>query len=415
MPLSFSKSEKLDESARYLALGMGISVALHIPPLVSITSGFLVLCWIFALTNPDNFSKKWKIISRNPVAVTALAFWVVIGLGMLYGEQSWGDALAVWAKYRKLFLIAILITLMQDSKWRRWCEFGFIGTMLMMVAARYWHACVWWWADSSNLGFYAPENEWGHITHNILTSFTIYWLIQEVKYCSNSRNYWILLAAIALSVGDILFLTPGRSGWVVFSAMSMLIFYQQFKWKGIIYSVLFILLTGTFAFQFSLAFNTRFLNVLENIEKYNTGDTDTSQGQRIEFYRHSLEIISEHPVLGTGTGSFSKEYKKHIKEWEHPSVNPHNDYFVIGTQLGLVGLSIFLYMLLQQWKISASLPDRRESAIAKGVILTLASGSLFNSLLFDFHEGHFYAYFIGVLYAGIWEATPPDVHVLKSA
>jgi O-antigen ligase len=83
---------------------------------------------------------------------------------------------------------------------------------------------------------------------------------------------------------------------------------------------------------------------------------------------------------------------------ENPSTNPHNDYLLIAMQLGVIGLGLFLYLLWLQWHLAPALPPEYEP-LARGWVLTFAMGSLFNSLLFDFTEGHLFAYLGAVLYA----------------
>ena len=83
--------------------------------------------------------------------------------------------------------------------------------------------------------------------------------------------------------------------------------------------------------------------------------TEASMGLRFTFWKYSLKLIAEKPLLGHGTGSFAKEYQRIagnelsiIKNPQVPSnelfitKNPHNEFLMISTQLGLLGLLIYL-------------------------------------------------------------------------
>jgi O-antigen ligase len=67
------------------------------------------------------------------------------------------------------------------------------------------------------------------------------------------------------------------------------------------------------------------------------------------------------------------------------------------TQIGLVGLALLLLLGYRQWRLSYALRPEFIAA-AQGLVVTLAVGSLFNSLLLDFTEGHFYACLTGIYY-----------------
>ncbi len=412
--VKLSMSERFDEIARYLVLAMGIAIPLNTPA-VSITSGLMLLFWMLAAHDAKNLREKVQIILTNPVAVVALVLWGVIGLGMLHGSQSWHDALEMWWRYRKLLIIAVIITLLQDYRWRRWAEYAFVGTMLFTLVQRYGYALDWWW--SGGVGPYAPRNAMGHITHNILMAFTAYWVLQRMWQYEPVLTRWQYRAyglVVLFAVSDVLFLTPGRTGWVVLAALSIFALYQRWKWRGVFAALLFLGTISVFAFQFSKAFHSRVTDTVSEVNKYSTGDpTETSFGQRVQFYKHSLEIMITYPLLGGGTGSFRGEYNRRVSAQETHTENPHNEYFALGTQIGFLGLGVFLYMLVQQWRLAATLPGRKDR-VAQGVLLTIVTGSLLNSLLFDFHDGHFYAYFIGLLYASLGQqedrapATQPD-------
>jgi len=127
----------------------------------------------------------------------------------------------------------------------------------------------------------------------------------------------------------------------------------------------------------------------------------SSSGLRMDYWSNSLHIIRDHPILGVGTGGFELAYAEKIKGTRvAPSNNPHNQYLLITVQLGIVGLMLMLYLFFQQWRTAAWLPSMFEQDMARGMLLTIMSGSLLNSLLLDHAEAMFFAWMSGVLFAG---------------
>ena len=127
----------------------------------------------------------------------------------------------------------------------------------------------------------------------------------------------------------------------------------------------------------------------------------TSVGQRLEFYEHTLAIIRDHPVAGVGTGGFAKAYANQVKNTDMtPTENPHNEYLMTATQLGVIGLGALLFMFYRQWRLAKNLGTYHE-AITKGMLLTIVVASCVSSTLIDHTEGLFYAWMSALLYSGL--------------
>jgi hypothetical protein len=85
-----------------------------------------------------------------------------------------------------------------------------------------------------------------------------------------------------------------------------------------------------------------------------------------------------------------------------PTRKPHNQYLLTTAEVGLVGLARLL-LFAQQWRYAAGLQDELSTTLARGLMLTIMVGSLFNSLLIDHVESLLFAWLSGLLFA----ALPP--------
>ncbi|HUS13725.1 MAG TPA: O-antigen ligase family protein, partial [Chloroflexia bacterium] len=134
----------------------------------------------------------------------------------------------------------------------------------------------------------------------------------------------------------------------------------------------------------------------------------SSTGSRLEFYRNSLAIIAAHPVLGVGTGGFPVAYAARVQGTGMAETrNPHNEYLHITVQLGFVGLISMLCLFTAQWRLAPRLPTPIEAHLARGLVLVIVTGCLFNSLLLDHTEGLLYAWLTGLLYGGLESRARP--------
>jgi len=143
----------------------------------------------------------------------------------------------------------------------------------------------------------------------------------------------------------------------MFFAMLTILIFQYFraqKIKAIV--VIFIVTGGIFftAYQSSTIFNDRVNDTIQSVKNY-SHYKNTSVGQRIAMTLNSWEVISQHPIIGIGTGDFPSEYKKmNLKNTPGlpNSTNPHNMYVLILMQLGLVGLVSFFWFFYCQFKLA---------------------------------------------------------------
>ena len=97
--------------------------------------------------------------------------------------------------------------------------------------------------------------------------------------------------------------------------------------------------------------------------------TESSMGQRYTFWKYSLKLIAEKPLLGHGTGSFAKEYQRIAIGEQFITENPHNEFLMIGVQLGLLGAAGVSWGFLQaSFIVPGKLPDN-EKWLAQGLLV----------------------------------------------
>jgi len=88
------------------------------------------------------------------------------------------------------------------------------------------------------------------------------------------------------------------------------------------------------------------------------------------------------------------------------TVNPHNEYLLVTAQLGLVGLAALLALFWVPWRLAPRLLTPLETHFARALVLTIAVGCLFNSLLIDHVEGLLFALGLGVAFGGLPPPSP---------
>jgi O-antigen ligase len=131
---------------------------------------------------------------------------------------------------------------------------------------------------------------------------------------------------------------------------------------------------------------------------------ETSSGLRLNLWHSSLQSISQHPLAGSGVGSWSTEYNRLQREKNpaHQDVsgnwNPHQEYLLWGVQLGVPGILMFLALMLSVLRDTLKMDDPYARA-TQSTLLGLAVACLFNAAIYDALIGDFFCVLLGLLLA----------------
>jgi O-antigen ligase len=397
-----------DKAARWMLVAATFSLVLP----TALLSLFLVLLigfWILS----GNFALKWTIVRANPAALAAVALFLLYGFGTLYSPVPWEESLGVWSKYLKVLLIPIIVSLLDDTQWRRRAANAFLWGMLLVLAVSYLKFLGWIPHVDHEQGYLMFKNR---IAHNIFMAFTFYLLLVRAYWDASRRVLWVCLAGVAAA--NVLFLVNGRTGQLLLPMMLIFFLAQNWGKRGAAFATMgmAVLVTSTIVFfgQDNLQ-KMRLFQVLPEIQSHqHEGPTKTSSGLRLEFYKNTLAIAAEQPWLGWGTGSFKAVYALHESNNPYATTvdNPHNEYLLTIQQLGLFGVVTLLVMGWLTWRAANRL-TALEGGCLRALVLMIGVGSMFNSLLLDSSEGKFYCLMAGIYLSG-W-AKPDRVSEEKNA
>lgn len=166
-----------------------------------------------------------------------------------------------------------------------------------------------------------------------------------------------------------------------------------------------LLIAATSVGMFSSTVQKRVSEVVVDSQTVLKTDTIASSGLRIGFWRTTLDIAKHNPILGTGMGTWAEEYRKYVVSTPNtPKIaasggNPHQEYLLMASQLGFVGLALFLTWIGRCFVGSRSL-ENHERIAAQSLLVAFTVGCFFNSTLFDSATGHFFCIGLGILFAG---------------
>lgn len=239
-----------------------------------------------------------------------------------------------------------------------------------------------------------------HIKTSFFMAIAAFFLVYQIKVFPRYRILWITL--ILLMIYYLLFLSAGRIGYITLGVCSLFYAWQEYRFKGMILAL--VLASSVFggAYLTSSIFANRINILSQDLDLYHGGHLrESSLGSRLHFAFSSVDLMKDHPWIGSGTGSFGEAYaRSYHGENTLYTDNPHNEYLRVGVELGLVGLFCLLLMFVQQWRLSRQIPGPYRG-FYQGLLLAFIVGCVINSWLKDFTEGYFYCVMIAIGFSAI--------------
>lgn len=336
-------------------------------------------------------SRPWK----EPSIAAGLALLAFIMAHTLYTTGLQEATLRVLTHYKELLLAPLLLALLQDARHRKILILGVIaGTTLL--------ALIHW------VSLLMPDVHEKLITRRISAGFAVAICAFVVLMLARGRaNPWparLLAAFLALTV---LFAIEGRTGHLVLlmlaAGAAWLHSPPRWRWAGALVGSLLVVALA----MSSDVVGGRFKETLAGSQSNGAPGELSSTGIRIELLRVAGDLARRYGATGAGFANYAAVHEDaaqarysgdaagriHLQSTWMRAVNPHNEYLMQLVGGGVAALALFLAWLGVTLRQAARAPAPLGAMLA-GVTLAFALGSLFNSLLLDFVEGHL---FIGLL------------------
>ncbi len=388
--------------ARVAAIVAAIAIPVS-TALVSTACGVLLLAILFS-------GQGHRVIGtafRQPLGLAILIFFAVVALGMLHGPAEWqGRFESLWS-WRKLGYAFLLLGLFGDDVWKKRFVWAFALAALVGVVASF--IAFAGWIPSR------PNHEIGVLFQNHTTQGLFFAVgivcCAQLLIISRGGPRILMGIAVVLLVANILFVSPGRSAYLVLMAIPIVMGVQRFGLRKVPAVLAVVVVLCLAAYQFSPLLHDRVNLAWKEVMTHNESEILTSVGFRAVVYRNTLELIAANPIVGYGTGSFRNIYTDHVKtrytDWRgEGTADPHNQFMLVAMETGVIGLAAFLGVMI------FALRRARDRTVWSWVGATVLVGwiltSLFNSHFRTFPEGHMVSLVLGAMLASRRESASPS-------
>jgi O-antigen ligase len=379
--------------ARWSAIIAGVGL-LYSPTVASVA---LVTTYVAFAASGQAVVRLTQVFARPSVYWGAI-FLAVVLVGMTYASVPWSDRWTDLLKWRTILWFVVLLSIFDDERWKTRLLVTFVvGTAVALVAS-FVSAAGWvtLWRNPDAL-----LRSW--VTQGMgfaVAALLCLWMFLEKTLRGHMR--WIVPMLGLLYVANMVFITIGRSGYVILGIGCVVLL----LWKASPLQRLAIVLGLSLAAILASSFPSRMQDkIVLGVDEWmheSELTSATSMSLRRVYYLNTLEIIQGHWLIGTGSGGFKQAYTEQVtrkydpSDWRaEPIGDPHNQYLAVFAQYGIGGLAVFLVWIVAIARDMRGPPKYRKLAL--GLLVGWCVTSLFSSHFRTFAEGHLITTFLGVL------------------
>jgi O-antigen ligase len=309
---------------------------------------FSLLLIILSVLDKER-QQKFKLMMNNPVIIAFFVFILFNFISLLWTDEVLLSLLYIRKYWYFLVMIVIFTSIKNDYMSKALS--AFILGMFISEIISYGVFFEFWEFKKATVHDISPVMN--YIEYGVFLAFTALLLLGRVFYYREIK-YKILYSLFFITVSGNLFLTAGRTGQLAFVLGLFILAFLNFKnkFKAMLVFILLTTLTISLAFNFSKVFKKRMMETsINSMKAIDNKEYCSSLGNRIASWIVSSDIVKSHPLLGIGIVDNITEFHALIDEKYHGMkcmhinyMHVHNQYFQITTQLGIVGLVLFLMM-----------------------------------------------------------------------
>ena len=310
----------------------------------TLTGVLEVVLYLLFVATPE-LRKRFVSSLRQPMVIFGFCLCFIIIASSFWSNADWEDKLGPIKNWRKILLLPIAISLINNSLWKD----RFLLVFIFSVTAV---ASLSWVSWLSGITIYKPADV---MLRNHVTQGMAFFVVAFASACMVAYHKRIslkckkmLMICFLIVVSNGVLISTGRSGYllgIVFVGCFGL--YAGGK-KSLVVTPLLLAMTAGILYLSPVP-HSGIAKGWNNMMNAEHASENTSLGLRVVFWKNTLPVIQTAPVIGHGLRGFKAEYAKQVvgvEGWRGiVTDDPHSQYlFMLAEQgaLGLIALLAFI-------------------------------------------------------------------------
>lgn len=327
---------------------------------------------------------KVLTLKKDFILKSFLGFIIFTFLSIFIAENK-VEGLNVFIQYLTLFLIYIILKLIsyENPKYTKIVILSFLFFFIVDLIAVISPMI----SDIQNQNLRPRSINYIGLLSNVnITSFVLLYKLPFIIFAINrvnsnfSKGVFYFLFLITLNA---LFILGSRASLITVSFLFSGILFLAYTIKEKRKSFLKIFSLSLAMLLISILINMRLINneynVIDRASTISVSTKDGSVNERLNFYKHSLNMFIDSPILGIGTGNWKIEsinyHKENIQQYIVPFF-AHNDFLQVLSESGI--FSFLFYIMLFIIPIISFFKNR---TIFNGVLLIFIGIFFIDSIL----------------------------------
>ncbi len=212
-------------------------------------------------------------------------------------------------------------------------------------------------------------------------------------FASRNKFKKILLLIAILAMGASLIVTFARGSYLSFGVSLIFMFFLFLISRGknfiknnkkIFITILVVIIITTFLFVVPTPLNKSgtVISKIKSRISVTQFARDYSIKRRITIWKFTGMMIKDHPLLGSGIGTYKYNTLRYQAEFfaqgENRSLYPHgfadkahNEYLQLWAELGIIGLGIFIWLIISYFRFGLKILRKIKDEYRQGIIIGL--------------------------------------------
>jgi O-antigen ligase len=337
---------------------------------------------------------------KRPICVLPIVLFALAVIGTLWSNAPWGTRLYAIGPTVKLLVLPVLFYHFERSARGVQVFVAFLVSCTLLMAMSWIVAFYPELALKSGAEYGVPvKNYIAQSQEFALCAVALAYPIVTLLRAKRIPQAVLLIAISTSFVVNMVFVVVSRTALVTMPIMAAVFVLLHLKWRTNVIILCVAMVLAALAWATSPHLRSTTERFLSDYEIYKEKNIPTSIGMRLEYWQKSLRFLAEAPIVGHGTGSTRGLFEQAATGPETVAGgqiigNPHNQTLNVAVQWGVIGI----FVLYAMWLLHLLLfrGDGLVTWIGLLVVVQNVFTSLFNSHLFDFHEGWMYVLGVGV-------------------
>ncbi len=313
-----------------------------IPVSVSLKSILLPICVIVNLLA----LKNWQTILttlKQPVVITAISLLAWCLLSALWAPPHWPETEAVIGKMMKLLFLPLFAIGFLHNKTRQYAQSAFLAAIILTAVISLSMAIT-------GINFMGKSGVGTVFNDQIMTGLFIAmgaWLAAHLAMQADDNKKWWFWGIFVICSAQIAFANSGRTGYAVYILLAICFSIIHLTIRQTLFFLISLALLSVAAYWLSPTLARNIDRTIYNIIHLQQVANSSSIGYRVGFHQFAQKLFLQHPIFGTGAGSFSWHYAQQqpMPFYSSRLFEPHSQYWLILVEQGVIGLLLLLTWL----------------------------------------------------------------------